>query len=110
MSSHSSTAQLVAPHIRLDERGVARIDDTRYKVIHIAGDHLTHGWSPEEIAYQHHYDLSLAQIHAALAYYYDHRAEFDAEMKRQLQEAEQLRAQNLDSPGRKKLRALGLLP
>jgi uncharacterized protein (DUF433 family) len=100
----------VAPHIRLDARGVALIDDTRYKVIHIVEDHLFHGWSPEEIAYQHYHDLSLAQIFAALAYYYDNRAAFDAEIKRQAQEAEQLRSENLESPVRQKLRAMGLLP
>jgi uncharacterized protein (DUF433 family) len=36
-------------------------------------DHLAYGWSPEEMHYQHP-PLSLAQIHAALAYYFDHQA------------------------------------
>ena len=34
----------------------------------------------------------------------------DAEIERQDKEYEELRAKNLDSPGRRKLRALGLLP
>ena len=53
-------------HIRLDDRGVAWIDDTNTKVIEVALDMIAHGWSPEEIHFQHAH-LSLAQIHAALA-------------------------------------------
>ena len=39
-------------------------------------DHVAHGWSAEEIHRQHP-DISVAQAHAALAFYYDHQAEFD---------------------------------
>ena len=105
-----SKAPTVAPHIRLDERGVPWIDDTNVKVIEVVLDHLTHGWSPEEINYQHYNGFSMAQLHAALAYYYDHQAEFDAEIERQVQEYQELRAKSLDSPVRQKLRAKGLLP
>lgn len=58
-------------HIKRDARGVAWIDDTNTKVIEVAQDMIAHGWSPEEIHFQHSH-LSLAQIHAALGYYYDH--------------------------------------
>ena len=70
------TASDVINHIRLDERGVAWIDQSRVKVIEVAMDHLAYGWSAEEIHRQHPH-LSLAQAHAALAFYYDHQAEFD---------------------------------
>jgi hypothetical protein len=40
-----------------------------------------HGSSPEEISFQHPH-LSLAQIHAALSYYYDHQQEIDAYIER----------------------------
>ena len=70
-------------HIHLDERGVAWVDDTNVKVIEVVLDKLAYGWSPEEIHFQHH-DLSMAQIHAALSYYYDHQSAFDAEIERQL--------------------------
>lgn len=103
-------ATAVTSHVWLDERGVAWIDDTNLKVLEIAQETLAHGFSPEEIRYQHYGQLSLAQIHAALAYYYDHKAGLDAEIERQRQEYESLRAQALDSPGRKRLRALGKLP
>ena len=66
-------------HIRLDAQGVAWIDDANVKVIAVVLDRLAYGWSPEEIHFQHPH-LSLAQIHAALAHYYDHQAALDAEI------------------------------
>ena len=102
-----TTAYLVN-HIRLDERGIAWIDDTRSKVIEVAMDHLAHGWSAEEIHRQHPH-LTLAQTHAALAFYYDHQAEFDMGISESLARADEAAAENTDSPGRRRLRALGLI-
>jgi len=99
---------LTTAHIRLDERGVAWVDDTNTKVIEVALDMIAHGWSPEEIHFQHPH-LSLAQIHAALGYYYDHKDEFDAQVERSLREADRLAAQAGESPIRKRLRAMGKL-
>ena len=96
-------------HIHLDERGVAWIDDTNVKVIEVVLDKLAHGSSPEDIHFQHPH-LSLAQIHAALTYYYDYQQAFDAEIERQLKEIEAMAAQAADSPLRRKLRAIGKLP
>ena len=88
---------LTTGHIRLDERGIAWIDQTNTKVIEVALDMIAHGWSPEEIHFQHAH-LSLAQIHAALGYYYDHKGELDAQVERSLREASRLQAQaNLPS-------------
>ena len=98
-----------AAHIHLDERGRAWIDDTNTKVIEVVLDKLSTGASSEEIHFQHTH-LSMAQIHAALSYYYDHQAEFDAKIARQLQEIDALRTQVKDSPLRQRLRALGKLP
>ena len=102
------TATEISSHIRLDERGVAWIDNTRVKVIEVAMDHLAHGWSAEEIHRQHPH-LSLAQTHAALAFYYDHQAEFDKAIAESVSRADKLAAENVDSPGRSRLRALGLI-
>jgi uncharacterized protein (DUF433 family) len=98
-----------AAHIRLDARGSAWIDDTNTKVVEVALDHLAHGWSPEEIHFQHPH-LSLGQIHAALAYYHDNREEMDAGIQVQLREHRLRRAEAVDSPIRKRLRELGKLP
>ena len=92
-------------HIELDERGVAWIHGTRTKVIEVVLDRLAHGWGPEEIHCQHS-QLSLAQIHAALAYYYDHQDELDAEIARRKHEAEALAAEISDSSLREKLLAV----
>jgi len=99
-----------AAHIHLDQRGVAWIDDTNIKVIEVVLDKTAYHMSPEEI-HDEHPDLSLAQIHAALSYYYDHQTEIDAEIERQVQEIDALAAQAAsDSPFRKRMRALGKLP
>jgi uncharacterized protein (DUF433 family) len=96
-------------HIHLDERGVAWIDDTNVKVVEVVLNKRAYGWSPEEIHAQDP-DLSLAQIHAAFSYYYDHQQEIDAYIEQQLKWVEAMAAQAGDSPVRQRLRALGKLP
>src|ERR1700690_669841 len=84
------TAEPIA-HIYRDAAGVAWIDHTRVKVMEVALDHLANSWSAEEIHRQHP-DLSLAQIHAALGYYYDHQGEFDDAIAGSAARAEELAA------------------
>jgi uncharacterized protein (DUF433 family) len=103
-------ATVSTEHIWLDERGVAWVDDTNTNVLAILLDHLAHGLSPEEIAYEHYGRLSLAETHAALANYYDHQAALDAEIARQVRAADEDGAHTLDSPGRRRLLAQGKLP
>jgi uncharacterized protein (DUF433 family) len=55
--------------------GKPRIVGTRMPVAAIAEMYLEMGQSLEEIALK--YDLSLAAVHGAMAYYYDHREEID---------------------------------
>ena len=99
---------VMTTHIYLDEQGRAWIDDTNTKVIEIALDKAAYGWSPEEIHEQHPH-LSMAQIHAALSYYYDHQADIDAEIEQQDKEIEALMEKAKDSPLRKQLRESGKL-
>jgi uncharacterized protein (DUF433 family) len=96
-------------HIHLDERGVAWIDDTNIKVVEVVLDTRAYGFSPEEI-HEQYPDLSLAQIHAALSYYYDHQQAIDAYIEHQRKWVEAMAAQAGDSPVRQRLRALGKLP
>jgi uncharacterized protein (DUF433 family) len=65
--------------IELDEQGVPWITGANTKVVEVVLDKMAHGSSPEEMHLQHPH-LSLAQIHAALAYYYEHQAEVDADI------------------------------
>jgi uncharacterized protein (DUF433 family) len=91
-----------------DDRGQTWIEGANTKVVQIAIDKVAHGWSAEEIQAQYPH-LSLAQIHAALSYYYDHRAEMDAEMARIAREDGALRAQSPPSKAAFRLRQRGLL-
>ena len=77
-------------HVRRDERGVAWVADTNTKVIEVAMDHAAYGWDAEEIhAARPH--LSLAQIHAALSFYHDHKGELDGQMQQQLENHRRMR-------------------
>lgn len=97
-------------HIVLDEHGRPWIEGTNTKVIEVVRDKLAHNWSPEQI-HEEYPDLPLAKIHAAFAYYYDHQAEIDSEVRRQTQETDKLAAEAAtNSPVRRKLRSLGKLP
>jgi uncharacterized protein (DUF433 family) len=98
-------SSIVTTHIEVDGEGVAWIADSRVKVIEIAIDKLAHGSSPEEMAFQYTH-LSLAQIHAALAYYYDHQIELDAQIEARRRKANVLVAQNADPALRRKLASL----
>lgn len=69
------------PHLARDAQGTLWIDDSGYRVLDLAAEHLAHGWSAE-ILQENHPDLSLAQIHAALAWFYDHEEEMRQEMSR----------------------------
>jgi uncharacterized protein (DUF433 family) len=102
-------AAVISTSIEVDDRGVAWIRGTKVKVIEIATDKLAHGSTPEEIYFQYPH-LSLAQIYAGLAYYYEHQAEFDEEIVRQAERARMWAEQAKDSPGRRRLREQGLLP
>jgi uncharacterized protein (DUF433 family) len=95
-------------HIHRDVEGRAWIDDTNIKVIEVVLDHIAYGWSADEIHVQHPH-LSLAQIHAALSYYFDHQQEFDRLIEDSLGRANTRAASTQDSPGRRRLRALGKL-
>jgi uncharacterized protein (DUF433 family) len=67
------------PHLSFDVDGTARVDQTRYKVIHLASEHYHYGWSAEEILRQHP-DLRPEQVYAALTYFYDHHERVVNEM------------------------------
>ena len=95
-------------HIVIDDKGVARIAGSRIRVIDIAMDRTFQGWSPDEIKVQHPH-LTMGQIYAALAYYYDHKAELDADIERRDREAEAMRIAAGESDFVKRLRAEGKL-
>ncbi len=89
-------------YIRVDENSVAWIEGTATKVIEVVLDKIAYGWSPEAIQIQHPH-LSLAQIHAAFSYYYDHQAELDADIERRLRWVEEMEAQATNQLTRREL-------
>lgn len=73
MSTHA-----LEQHIELDPTiagGKPRIAGRRITVQNIVIWHERMGKSPDEIAHEH--ELTLADVHAALTYYFDHRAEIE---------------------------------
>jgi uncharacterized protein (DUF433 family) len=80
------------PHIRIDEEGTARLGRTRYKVLHLAGEHYHYGWTAEELLRQHP-DLRPEEGYAVLAFFYDHFDELVAQMNTQEDELAALRPQ-----------------
>jgi uncharacterized protein (DUF433 family) len=81
--------------------GRPRIAGRRISVDDIVIMHLRLGESIEQIAGD--YDLSLADIHAALAYYYDHREAIDRQIASDDAYAEAFQRNN-PSPLKEKLR------
>jgi uncharacterized protein (DUF433 family) len=96
-------------HITIDDQGVARIDATRMKVIHLVQEKLARKATPEQL-HEAYPELSLAQIHAALAFYYDHQADMDAEISKGQKDFDAAKSSSSETPGRKKLRDSGLRP
>jgi uncharacterized protein (DUF433 family) len=88
--------------IEIDDQGAAWITGANTKVIEVVLDKLAYGWSPEEMHFQHPH-LSLGQIHAALAYYYEHQEQLDSDIARRRKEVEQMAAESADSPLRRRL-------
>ena len=79
----------VTPGVR---GGQPRVAGRRITVSDIVILHFRLGKSVEEIASE--YDLSLADVYAALAYYFDHRDEIDERIEKDRAFAEAFRSQN----------------
>jgi uncharacterized protein (DUF433 family) len=95
-------------HIVLVDEKVPVILGTNIKVIELVLDKIAYGWSPEELHFQHP-DLTLGQIHSALAYYWDHQDELDQDIESRLQEINRIQTIYETSALRSKLKEKGLL-
>jgi uncharacterized protein (DUF433 family) len=72
--------------------GQPRIAGTRLKVQQIALEYERLGWSPDQIC-EAHPGVTLAQVHAAMSYYYDHKREIDQAIREDIEFAERLWAE-----------------
>jgi uncharacterized protein (DUF433 family) len=104
-----AAANTTYEHIQKGANGVPVIAGTNLKVVELVMAQLAHGWSPEELFFQHPY-LTLGQIHSALAYYWDHQLELDADIERRWQFGQAARQKAGPSPLAAKLRAQGRIP
>lgn len=95
-------------YITIDETGVPWIAGTATKLVELILDHIAYGWSPEELHFQHPH-LSMGQIHSALAYYWDHKSEVDADIERRLQLVDDIRLKSPQTRLVDRLRAQGLI-
>ena len=77
---------------------MARIDETRYKVLHLAAAHFYHGWTAEELLRQHT-DLRPEQAYSALAYFYDHCDDLVAQLEASAAAAESAGGRRTDYRG-----------
>lgn len=80
------------PKVRAGQPCIA---GTGIKVTDIAMANLFHRRTPDEISSD--YGLSLAQVYAALAYYYEYRSELDASIRQQIKTARELKEKRLGS-------------
>ena len=95
-------------HIVLNQDQVPTISGTNMKVTELILDHVAYGWSPEELHFQHSY-LTMGQIHSALAYYWDHKAEFDENIERRLQRVDEIQQATHPPVLVERLKAKGLI-
>jgi uncharacterized protein (DUF433 family) len=96
----AAVKMLAYPHITQDPEvraGKACIEGTRIGVVDIVLLHKR-GYRPEQMLDYYVRPLTLAQVHSALTYYYDHQEEVDAYFEGSRQAAAELeteRAQRL---------------
>ncbi len=78
----NTVPKITHPHITSDPGicgGSAVIGGTRFPVRSVVAYVLHHGLTPEELVVRFPH-LTLAQVHDALAYYYDNREEVEQEI------------------------------
>ena len=80
------------PNIR---NGQPCIAGTGVRVIDVALAKIAHGQEAEGIA--EWYDLTLPQVYAALAYYYENKETVDTAIRQQMKTARELKEQRLGS-------------
>lgn len=77
-------------HIVLDSEGVPVVQGANTKVVEVVLHARSSGLTPEQLAEELPH-LSPAQIHSALAYYWDHKEALDADIEERREFAEKTR-------------------
>jgi uncharacterized protein (DUF433 family) len=100
------TSLLQYPHIHLEIGKPPRLlRSPRVRVAQIVMDHLGRAWPADEIVRQYSH-VTLAEVHSALAYYFDHSQEIDREIQSELRQADSAARSVRQSPLALRLAAL----
>ncbi len=98
------------PHIVKIEGSPARLERMpRIRVAQIVMNYQDLGRSVDEICIQYPH-LELAEVHSAMAYYFDHQTEIDAEIAEEQSMIEEAYKNAKPTAVELRLRAKGLLP
>ena len=95
-------------HVGLNKAKVPVILGSTMKLVELVLAHLAYGWSPEELHFQFPH-LNMGQIYSALAYYWDHREELDADIENRLTSIDHYQDSFGESPLVAKLKDKGLI-
>jgi uncharacterized protein (DUF433 family) len=99
------STMITYPHIVKEPNSPARMEhNPRTRVAMIVMDYIGRGSGPEDVV-RHYPYLTLAEVHAAMTYYHDHRDEIDAEIQNELDQLEKSRDANSRSTIWQKLKA-----
>ncbi|MCL2641489.1 MAG: DUF433 domain-containing protein [Phycisphaerales bacterium] len=102
MTTMTTTVPVCKTRVYLDENGTACVDSPRKKVKMLVEMIREYGGIEETaVAFPH---ITLAQLHAAMSYYYDHQAELDEIMRRDDELVRELRASHVPSPAELRVR------
>lgn len=103
------TAATTYRHIVKEPGQAARLEKhPRLRVSMIVSHYLAYGRSADEICL-HLPHVSPGEVYSALAYYFDHREEIDAEIREELDRLELEAKTQAPSPIWRKLKAKGLI-
>jgi uncharacterized protein (DUF433 family) len=80
-------------HIVVDDRGIARIEGSRIKVMHLVMAMQSECGTAEKL-HEWYPHLKLSAIYAALAYYHDHREQIDTQIKASIEFADRMRREH----------------
>lgn len=95
-------------HIILNNSRVPIIEGTTMKVVELVLAQAAYAWSAEELREQFPY-LTFGQIYSALAYYWDHQDDLDADIEGRIRKVDRIRKSMPESPLVKRLKGKGLV-
>ncbi len=96
MTDSMQSINLIAINLKV-RSGRPSIIGTTVTVADVAIALIYHGQNPDGIA--DWYGLTLPQVYAALAYYYDHKPEIDEQIRSQIRRAEALKERGVGNEG-----------